>query len=160
MSMDHFRLFPDDTDPLLRYKADAEERERELAAERRREEREQQRAESRNVALLRREIEDVRAEIQMRQDVVLDACGQCVGEYSNKIFDRVEGMIQSLQRELFALVERRFAETQAAIERTKADVLSGAKREKGEFRFASEKGAEGDDEPVELPNPLPRRAIN
>jgi hypothetical protein len=33
-------------------------------------------------------------------------------------------------------------------------------RAKGEFRFASEKGAEGDDE-LDLPNPLPpRRAIN
>jgi hypothetical protein len=43
------------------------------------------------------------------------------------------------------------------------DLLDGVPaslRAKGEFRFANEKGAEGDDEPVELPNPLPRRAIN
>ena len=51
--------------------------------------------------------------------------------------------------------ERRFAE------------LSGAPRSavdgkpKGEFKFAGERGAAGEDEPVELPNPLrPRGAIN
>jgi hypothetical protein len=43
MSMDHFRLFPDDTDPLLRYKADAERREQEAAAKREREARERPR---------------------------------------------------------------------------------------------------------------------
>jgi hypothetical protein len=155
-SMDHLRLFPDDPDPLLRYKAEAEQREAELAAARKREEREERRAESRQVTLLRAEIENVRAEIEMRQDVVLDACGQCVGEYTNKIFDRVEGMIQSLQRELFALVERRFAETQARI----SLIAEGRSEPKGEFRFANEKSGDDSDEPVDLPNPLPRRAIN
>jgi hypothetical protein len=34
-------------------------------------------------------------------------------------------------------------------------------RAKGDFKFAGEKTAEGEDEPVQLPNPLaPRRAIN
>jgi hypothetical protein len=43
--------------------------------------------------------------------------------------------------------------------RTKAVVLSGTGREKGEFRFANERQER--DEPVDLPNPLPsRRAIN
>ena len=44
-----------------------------------------------------------------------------------------------------------------------SDRPAQARAAKGEaFRFASEKGAgESDDEPVELPNPLPpRRAIN
>jgi hypothetical protein len=39
-------------------------------------------------------------------------------------------------------------------------VLDTKPRAKGEFKFANEKGAESGDEPVELPNPLPRRAIN
>jgi hypothetical protein len=76
---------------------------------------------------------------------------QCVGEYTNKIFDRVEGMIQSLQRELFALVERRFAETQARI----SLIAEGRSEPKGEFRFANEKSGDDSDEPVDLPNPLP-----
>jgi hypothetical protein len=35
-----------------------------------------------------------------------------------------------------------------------------ARAKGGEFRFANEKSAECGDEPVDLPNPLPRRAIN
>jgi hypothetical protein len=62
-SMDHLRLFPDDPDPLLRYKAEAEQREAELAAARKREERAEQRAESRQVTLLRTEVERLRSEI-------------------------------------------------------------------------------------------------
>jgi hypothetical protein len=57
---------------------------------------------------------------------------------------------------------RRFAETQAKIEQARADVIAAADgKPRREFRFANEKSAEGDDGPLELPNPLvPRRAIN
>ena len=52
----HRILFPDDPDPLERWRADNERRERELAAEREREEREQ-RTELREATLLRAEVE-------------------------------------------------------------------------------------------------------
>jgi hypothetical protein len=50
-------------------------------------------------------------------------------------------------------LERRFAELSARL-----DLLPDGKP-RGEFKFANERQDRGD-EPVELPNPLPRRAIN
>jgi hypothetical protein len=159
-SMDHLRLFPNDPGPRLRYKAEAEQREAELAAARKREERAEQRAESRQVTLLRTEIEgllrseiaEVYGTIKHQHNVLLEVCGTALGQYGDKIFDHCEKMIQSVQREL-----------EAKIAQARADVLAtaeGKSATKGGFKFANEKGAESGDEPVELPNPLPRRAIN
>lgn len=163
-SMDHFRLFPDDPDRLLRFKAEAEQREAELAAERKRKARVEQRT------LLRTDIEGLRSEvaaiyglIRHQHDVLLEVCGTALGQYGDKIFDHCEGMIQSVQRELFALVEKRFAEVQAGIAQARADAIAtaeGKRAAKGEFRFAGEKGAEGDDEPVDLPQLSKARGLN
>ncbi len=151
---DRVRLFPDTCDKLTRFQAEAEQREAELAAEREREARVEQRAESRQVTLLRTEIEGLRSEIKHQHEVLLDVCGTALGQHGNKILDHCEGMIQSVQRELFALVEKRFAEVQAGIAQARADVLAadGKLRPKGEFKFANERQER--DEPIDLPNPL------
>jgi hypothetical protein len=157
---DHLRLFPDTADPLLRFKAEAEQREAELAAERKREAREERGTESKQVALLRAEIEGLRHEIAHQHEVLLDVCGTALGEYGNKIFDHCEGLIQSIQRELFALVERRFAELQAKIEQARADVLAADGKPRKDFRFANEKTTGDDDEPLELPQLSKARGLN
>jgi hypothetical protein len=61
--------------------------------------------------------------------------------------------IKRLESAFWTALERRFAEVSARL-----DLLPGGKPRK-DFRFANEKSAEGDDEPIDLPNPL-RRAIN
>jgi hypothetical protein len=62
-------------------------------------------------------------------------------------------MIQSAQRELFSLIERRFCELEARINQTRADILAGDDKPRKDFRFANEKSTEGNDEPLERPNP-------
>ena len=167
MSMDHFRLFPDDTDPLLRYKADAERRERELAAER---EREEQRTESREATLLRAEVEALRSELQQLRDEI-DARRQddlknladvtsSVADVIERLPDWIESVAKKSHIELRALIAERFGELLGQINAIMPDARSRAA--KGEsFEFANERQERDDDAITELPNPLARRrAIN
>ena len=161
MSMDHFRLFPDDTDPLLRYKADAERRERELAAERKREERDERRAGLRSeIEGLRSELQALRAEMDRRSDMHFDVVGQAIGEYLNRIFDHVDGRVKGVEHELYSLIEQRFAALEAKIAQARADVLAADGKPRKDFRFASEKTAEGDGEPLDLPPCSKARGLN
>jgi hypothetical protein len=105
---------------------------------------------------MRGEIAELRAEMVRQQEVHIESFGQALGEYGTRIVDHAEAMLRRLQSEIWGSVERRLAELQA-----KVDVALDAKpRKSSEFKFANEP-RERDDEPVELPNPLPpRRAIN
>src|SRR6266496_1514147 len=114
----HLSLFPDSDDVLLRYQADDERRQQELAAARERAAR-RERGELRE-ANLRGEVAELRAEIAAlpkmlneRSDALLDITGEVVGDTVRKIYDHIDGRVQATQRELFALVEKRFAELSA-----------------------------------------------
>jgi hypothetical protein len=151
-----------DPDGLRRYREEAGARQREIEQARRSEKREQRRtALSAEIEGLRTEIADVYATIKHQHDVVLDACGTALGQYGDKILDRCEGMIQSVQRELFSLIERRFCELEARIAQARADILAADGKLRKDFRFANERQERDDDAITELPNPLPpRRAMN
>jgi hypothetical protein len=106
---------------------------------------------------LHAEIAAVRAEVGRRAEIHVEAVGQVLGEVREKIADHVDQAIRDVQNQLFVTIERRFGELMGRIDAIAPDVKS---RTKGEFRFANER-PERDDEPVELPNPLPpRRSIN
>ena len=105
---------------------------------------------------LRHEIAAVRAEAESRADIGIEATGEALGGLRKEITDQVEAALKGVQtqyrdteRELFRLVERRFAELAGRLDALAPDARS---RTKGEFRFASEKGS--DDETVDLPNPI------
>jgi uncharacterized protein with von Willebrand factor type A (vWA) domain len=154
MTSHHRTLFPDDPDPVERWRADADEQDARFGQERRAQERAERRTESRHVALLRGEIAELRAEMVRQQEVHIESFGQALGEYGNRIVDHADAMIRRLQTEIWGSVERRLAELQARV-----DVVLDAKP-RGSFKFANER-IESDGEPVELPNPLPsRRNIN
>ena len=117
--------------------------------------------EANEAAVLRSEIEplraepaELRAEMDQRREVQVEAFGQALGEYSNEVVDHVDAAIKRLETAVWTALERRFAEVSARL-----DLLpDGKPRARSEFKFANERD---DDEITELPNPLPpRRAIN
>jgi hypothetical protein len=151
---DHLRLFPDTADPLLRFKAEAEQREQELAAERKREAREERRSKAREVTLLRAEIECLRSELAAVRDECerrriegLEVTAEKITELADRIFNHITG---------------RFAALESQIEKARASVVEAAygRQPRKDFRFANEKSAEGDGEPLDLPPLSKARALN
>jgi vacuolar-type H+-ATPase subunit I/STV1 len=114
MSIHHRQLFPDDPDPLLKWKAEAEARELELAAERSREEHAQQRTGS--VVLLRAEVQTLRSELQQlrdrRQDDLKNLADvtSSVADVIERLPDWIETAAKKSHNELRALIAERFAE--------------------------------------------------
>jgi regulator of protease activity HflC (stomatin/prohibitin superfamily) len=96
-------------------------------------------------AELQREIATLRAEMTAQADLMLQSCGQALGDISNKILDRVEATVNGLEGDL----RRLFGEAMGRI-----DAIAPGAREK-DFKFANER----DDEKgvVNLPNPLTRK---
>jgi hypothetical protein len=163
--MSNYRdLKPADPDGLRKWREWHDEQEARFAEERAREER---RA-SGEIEILRNElhaeIAAVRAEVDRQAEVHCEAVGEVIGTLQGEVADHVERVLKDIQSqyrgvegELFRLVERRFGELAGRLDALAPDAKS---RAKGEFQFANER-PERDDEPVELPNPLPtRRAIN
>jgi hypothetical protein len=134
-----------DPDGLERWRAEAEALEREAKdrAERR---------ESRmdvTVALvrdeMRGEIDRLRAEMAAQKDLMLEAVGQCIGEYADRAEDCTERAIKRIQEEFWTMTARRFAELNAHIDMTVGK--SRSEKPRGEVQ--------------DLPNPLAsRRGLN
>jgi hypothetical protein len=98
-------------------------------------------------AELQREIATLRAEMTQQSNLMLEAAGQALGDISNKILDRVEGMVNRIESDL----RRRFGEAMGRI-----DAIAGAptrSQSTKDFRFANERS----DDVVDLPNPLVRK---
>jgi chromosome segregation ATPase len=91
MPSPHTINFPDDPDPLARYRREYEQQEEELARKRAREERVQQRAESQKVAALDDYWGQVDARIEQKLNVILKAMDQELGE----LFDKQHESLQS-----------------------------------------------------------------
>jgi hypothetical protein len=154
MTDPHHVLFPDDPSPLAKWRRDNERREQEIAAEREREERSERRTESRQVVLLRGEIEnlrgqlaELRTEMDQQREFSIEVFGTALGQYGDKIHDYVDAAMKRLETSLWTAIERRHAEVSARL-----DLLPDGKSRK-DFKFANEKSAEVDSEPtVDLPN--------
>jgi hypothetical protein len=116
---------------------------REQRAERRRESEQRDEVEQLRVQLWS-EIGKLRNEIEQRHEASVEAAGTFVAETVDKALDKTELAARDLQRDLFTLVERRFAELGARL-----DVMSGTPAAKKAFRFANEPAPEN--EPVDLP---------
>jgi hypothetical protein len=83
-----------------------------------------------------------------------------IGTLQKEIADHVEGVVKEIrnqyrdsERELFRLVERRFAELAGRLDVIAPDTRS---RGHGEFRFASEKSSD-DETTIDMPNPIAPR---
>jgi hypothetical protein len=105
------------------------------------------------VEALRNEITTLRADMQYRENVHVEALGEVIAGLQHDVADQVEKVLtdmraqyRGLEADLFRLVERKFGELMGRLD------AAGVPSRKGDvFRFASEKN---DDDPVELPNPL------
>src|SRR5262245_26845218 len=149
-----------DPQGLERWREDAERREREFEQKRRREQRKQQEINSvREVALLRadlrNELAQVRGEIHQQHDVVIEACGQALGEIREQIIDQMQTAVRDINNQLLSLIERRHAEVMGRIDAITPDRL---RANKTGFHFANER-EEDRDTVVHLPYPLRRNAV-
>jgi hypothetical protein len=145
---DPLNLRPDD--PMVRWRRDAIQREEERAEGRRRMQREEKRIAMHQLrAEVHQEIANLRAEMHQLHEVALEATGQTIGEYSNKVADLAERAVRQLQAEVSTLIERRFAEITARL-----DFLAGGPSRPKDFKFTNERDADSD--PIDLPNPLRR----
>jgi hypothetical protein len=122
------------------------------AAERRAEERVQQQQQEKQtiVEQLRAEMAALRAEMYELHEVMIEATGEAVGQHGDKIVDCAEQFVKDNQRELFTLVEKRFAELQARLD----GVLPEARARSRNFKFASEQSDGDTGDIIDLPNPL------
>jgi hypothetical protein len=91
----------------------------------------------------------VQNDVAARYEVVMAAAGEALGQVQNEILNHVSDAINKVERELFALVERRFGELMGRLD----GFLPEQPRPK-DFKFAGERA---DDGPVDLPNPFPAR---
>jgi hypothetical protein len=142
----------------LKWKADAEECEREQHAQQR----------TGSVALLHAEVESLRSELQQLRDEMdarrendiknLADVANSVADVIDRLPDWIDTVAKKSHGELRALIAERFGELIGLI---RALDGSEARAARGEpFKFASEKANKSCDV-VELPNPLPsRRVIN
>jgi len=120
------------------------------------EERAQQRQQERNeVEALRvemgGELTRLRDEIEQQREMQIEVVGTALGEYGDKILDRAEQFTREIQRELFTLVEKRFAELAGRLDAVLPDARS---RSTKDFKFASERN---ESDVIDLPNPLVRK---
>jgi hypothetical protein len=86
-----------------------------------------------------------------RHEAALEAAGETIGEYSNKVVDYTEKAFKQFQTELWATIGRQYGELQGRLDAVLPDARSRSK----DFKFVGERDA--DSEPVDLPNPLSRR---
>jgi len=136
-------------DPLTKWKREAEEqaevaervRRVEESERRRREERQAQQQDT--VAELRteltKEVADLRDEVKVSRECILDVTCEALEKLANKIFDDVDRKIRDTEDKLYSLVEQRFGRLEGQI--------AGALGERRFKRFANE--SIGEDE---LPN--------
>jgi hypothetical protein len=122
---------------------DLHRRERRAEAAERRRQSEQHNEVEQLRAELWNELANMRAELEQR--VSAEAVGTFVGETFDKALDKAEQAARDMQRDLFTLVERRFAELGARL-----DVMSGTPAAKKAFRFANEPARDDKTEPVEI----------
>jgi hypothetical protein len=99
-------------------------------------------------AELRQTIADVRGEMRQQHEAWIEIVGTALGGYGNKIVKEAEDLVRSSQRDLFALVEKRFAEMAARLEAITPDAKQ---RESKAFKFASESAVD-DKKPIDLPD--------
>jgi|SRR6516225_1726809 len=136
-------------DPLTKWKREAEEqaevaervRRVEESERRRREERQAQQQDT--VAELRteltKEVADLRDEVKVSRECILDVTCEALEKLANKIFDDVDRKIRDTEDKLYSLVEQRFGRLEGQI--------AGALGERRFKRFANETIADD-----ELPN--------
>jgi hypothetical protein len=171
MTSSYRNLRPADPDALQKWRESHDEQEARFKEELAREKQHAQHTQHASwgeIETLRKELHSeiatLRAEADQRANVYIEAVGEVIGTLQKEITAHVERVFKDTQnryrdieRELFRSVERRFGELAGRLDALAPDARS---RAKGEFQFANER-PERDDEPVELPNPLPtRRAIN
>ena len=126
MTTAHDILFPDDADPLARYKREYGQQEAEIARERMREERAHQRTQSQQVAPGSDDFwGHVDARIEQKGDVILEAVGEALAQLLDKqhesiqaALDKRDHAIQALRDEVEIKIglERKLARTKAEIE--------------------------------------------
>jgi hypothetical protein len=105
------------------------------------------------------ELGNLRNELEQRFEARTEAVGTVIGESFDKVLDKAEQYTRDSQRDLFALVEKRFSELLARID----TIGSQAPREpRKDFRFAGEEKSSRDDktEPVELPSGFLNKVLN
>jgi hypothetical protein len=151
-SFDPLGLRPND--PLERWRDDAERQEREFAQARRERERKERQKEQTAVDRLwvemRRELASIRSELDRRFDVQVEAVGEAIGEYSDKVVDHVEKTIRQVESQLWVAIERRFGELMGRLDAILPDARPRSQPTK-DFKFSNERD---DDHVVDLPNPL------
>jgi hypothetical protein len=154
MTDPHHVLFPDDPDPLARWRRDTEKRDQQIADERRREERQRLRDQERiaaagavnDAAQLRDEIQQLReADITIAREV----CDFLIDQMNNLV-DDCDKFVRRMVNEVSDKVDRRLGALEAEV---KATLREGRR----EFRFARDRDA---DMVEELPNPLRMRDLN
>ena len=113
-------------DPLTAWKRDAAEREEvaertrrvEEAERRRREERQAQQQDA--VAELRteltKEVADLRDELRISRETIIDVTGEAMEKLANKIFDEVDQKILAVETKLFDYAAKRFGELMGRID--------------------------------------------
>jgi len=136
-----------------------EEAERKMAGQRRAEEREQRRRERQSAvdrlrAEMREEIATLRAAVDEQREFLIEVVGTSLGEYGNKIFDRIEKMVDDALSELRITSERSYGELMGRLDAASPDTRSRSRRTK-DFKFSNER----DDSAVDQPNPLVRKTV-
>jgi hypothetical protein len=94
-------------------------------------------------------IADVRSEIDQRHDIAIEAVGTVIAQHGDKLVDHSEELIKTVQRDLFALFERRFGELMGRLDVVLPEPRS---RESKSFRFASERVDDDKDKAIDLPD--------
>ena len=141
-----------------RWRLDGARRRERRAQERKATEREQERRQARAQqrerddveavrAELRQAIADVRGEMKQQHEAWIEIAGTALGGYGNKIMKAAEDLVRNSQHDLFALVEKRFAEMSARLEAITPD----AKARDKALKFASESTVD-DKKPIDLPD--------
>jgi hypothetical protein len=144
-------------DYLDRWRADAEAAERERARAEKELRREQQ---TDSLVQLRADFAAEIEAVRMAQQECLseaigqvsEAVGQALEENAEASIGCIERAVKKVHDELFGLIERRFGELTGRVD---ALVGGGGKPRAEKFRSAS-----GEKPVHDLPNPLPRRAVN
>jgi hypothetical protein len=146
---DPLNLRPDD--PMVKWRRDAiRDGEARRAAERERQRCEELDAVAGLRAEMREEIANLRAEVYRLHEVAIEATGEGIGVYADKVIDRAEAMIREIRDLLTVAIERRFGELMGRMDA----LASGASPRSKGFKFANE-----DDNVADLPNPL-RKGMN
>jgi F0F1-type ATP synthase membrane subunit b/b' len=134
-------------DPLTKWKREAQEQDEVAERVRRVEEAERRRREERQAqdtveavrTELTKEVADLRDELKISRECIIDVTCEAVEKLANKIFDEVDQKIKNSEDRLYSLVDRQFGRLE--------DRIAGALGERRFKRFANETIADD-----ELPN--------